>query len=201
MSFVSLVVKNMANQEESIGYVISGGLKENLHVRLTIPSQEVQEGAFVIIRSGNWQFYGLVTDLLLGATDPRFADEQSETRLPPSLARLLHGQTLYTNLEVLPALMLDRGPEPGAADYDEWRAEHPEDPRPVPVKTIPSHHAPVSLATEGDIAEIFGDPSSKGNFVIGRTRRAKPPGVHRPGASSCSAQRVSSAPPAPASPS
>ncbi len=67
----------------------------------------------MVIESGDWLFYGLVTDLQLGATDPRFADEQSEQRLPPGLARLLHGQTLYTNLEVLPALMLERGPEPG----------------------------------------------------------------------------------------
>ena len=160
---------------DSIGYVVSGGLKENLHVRLTIPSQEVQEGAFVLIDSGNWRFYGLVTDLLLGATDPRFADEQSETRLPSSIAQLLHGQTLYTNLEVLPALMLDRGPEPGTPAYEQWRAEHPEDPQVVPVKTIPSHHAPVRLATEGDIAEIFGSPSKEGNFVIGYTREQNHP--------------------------
>ena len=165
----------MADLSNSIGYVVSGGLKENLHVRLTVPSQEVQEGAFVIIESGNWQFYGLVTDLLLGATDPRFADEQSETRLPPSLARLLHGQTLYTNLEVLPALMLDRGPDLDSPDYAQWRAEHIEDPHLVPVKTIPSHHAPVRLAQAGDIAEIFGDPSSKGNFVIGYTREQNHP--------------------------
>ena len=165
----------MTDINDSIGYIVSGGLKENLHVRLTIPSQEVQEGAFVIIESGNWQFYGLVTDLLLGATDPRFADEQSETRLPSSLARLLHGQTLYTNLEVLPALMLDRGPDLNAADYAQWRLEHPEDPHVVPVKTIPSHHAPVRLANEGDIAEIFGSPSKEGNFVIGHTREQNHP--------------------------
>jgi hypothetical protein len=150
-------------------------LKENLHVRLTVPSQEVKEGAFVIIESGDWQFYGLVTDLLLGATDPRFADEQSEARLPAELARLLHGQTLYTNLEVLPALMLERGPDPGSPTYTQWRSEHPEDPRPLPVKTIPSHHAPVRLANEGDIAEIFGDPTSEGNFVIGTTREQNHP--------------------------
>ena len=66
----------------------------------------------MVIESGEWQFYGLITDLQLGATDPRFADEQSEERLPAGLARLLHGQTLYTNLEVLPALMIDRGPQP-----------------------------------------------------------------------------------------
>jgi hypothetical protein len=155
---------------ESIGYVVGGGLKENLRVRLTIPSQEVQEGAFVIIESGEWQFYGLVVDLQLGATDPRFADEQSETRLPADLASLLHGQTLYTNLEVLPALMLERGPDPAAPEYPAWRLAHPEDPHPLPVKTIPPHHAPARLAQEGDIAEIFGKADEKGNFVIGYTR-------------------------------
>jgi hypothetical protein len=160
----------MENQKP-IGYVVAGGLKENFRVRLSVPPQEVQEGAFVVIESGDWQFYGLVTDLQLGATDPRFADEQTETRLPPALANALHGQTLYTNLEVLPALMLERGPEPGTPEYKAWAQEHADkSPRPLPVKTVPPHHAPVRLASGGDIAEIFGDPAQKGNFVIGYTR-------------------------------
>jgi hypothetical protein len=91
------------DQPKTIGYLVGGGLRDNLRVRLTLSPQEVQEGAFVILESGGWLFYGLVTDLQLGATDPRFADEQSETRLPHGMARLLHGQTLYTTLEVLPA--------------------------------------------------------------------------------------------------
>jgi hypothetical protein len=153
-----------------IGYVVGGGLKENLRVRLTIPVDQVQEGGFVVIRSGDWQFYGLVTDLQLGATDPRFADEQSELRLPAELAGLLHGQTLFTNLEVLPALMLDRGPELDDPRYAEWRAAHDQDPHPLPVKTIPKHHAPVYQAEAGDIAEIFGEDTKEGNFVIGYTR-------------------------------
>ncbi|MGB8212386.1 MAG: ATP-binding protein [Anaerolineales bacterium] len=161
----------ITDPQSSIGYIVGGGLKESLRARLTVPSQEVQEGAFVVIPSGDWQFYGLVTDLQLGATDPRFADENSETRLPPALAQALHGQTLYTNLEILPALMLERGPEPGAPEYPAWAREHAEKPpRPLPVKTVPPHHTPVRLASGGDIAEIFGDPSDKGNFVIGYTR-------------------------------
>jgi hypothetical protein len=164
----------MTEASSSIGYVVGGGLKENLRVRLTIPSQEVQEGGFVVIESGDWLFYGLVTDLQLGATDPRFADEQSETRLPANLARLLHGQTLYTNLEVLPALMLECGPDPGTPAYNHWREEVDaglrDQPHPLPVKTIPPHHAPVRLAGEGDIAEIFGKSEQPGNFVIGYTR-------------------------------
>jgi uncharacterized protein len=165
------MVMNMDdNRKMVIGYVVGGGLKENLRVRLTIPSQKVQEGAFVVIESGDWLFYGLVTDLQLGSTDPRFADEQSESRLPAEMARLLHGQTLFTTLEVLPALMLERGPEPGTPEYEQWRAELLEEPRPLPVKTVPPHHAEVRLAEAGDIGEIFGKSEAEGNFVIGYTR-------------------------------
>ena len=163
----------------SIGYVVGGGLKENLRVRLTVPAQQVQEGGFVAIESGDWLFYGLVTDLQLGSTDPRFADEQSEARLPIELASLLHGQTLYTNLEVLPALMLERGPDPASPDYSRWRGQIDaglrDEPRPLPVKTVPPHHAAVRLASQGDIAEIFGKSEEKGNFVIGYTREQEHP--------------------------
>ncbi len=38
------------------------------------------------------------------------------------------------------------------------------------MKNIPPHHAQVRLANEGDIAEIFGDPTADGNFIIGYTR-------------------------------
>lgn len=162
---------NMETPNPNIGYLIGGGLKESFRVRLTVDPLTVQEGAFVVIESGNHQFYGLVTDLQLGATDPRFADEQSEARFAPPLARALHGQTLYTNLEVLPALMLERGPEPGTRDYEEWlESLNGHAPSPIKVKTVPPHHAPVRLASEGDIAEIFGRPGDGGNFVIGYTR-------------------------------
>ncbi len=163
-----------------IGYLIGGGLKENLRVRLTVSSQDIQEGAFVVIESGNWLYYGLVTDIQLGATDPRFADEQSEQRLPPALAQALHGQTLYANLEVLAALMLERPPEAPEA-YTRWRDEIEaglrEEPHPLPIKNVPPHHSRVRLATAGDIAEIFGKEEEKGkaNFVIGHTREQRHP--------------------------
>ncbi len=160
------------DERKAIGYLVGGGLKENLRVRLTIPAQEVQEGGFVVIESGEWLFYGLVTDLQLGSTDPRFADEQSDSRFPPQVSRLLHGQTLFTNLEVLPALMLERGPEPGSAEYERWmdavESGLKDAPRPLPVKTVPPHHSLVRLASPGDIAEIFGK-EGEGNFRIGET--------------------------------
>jgi len=164
------LIKQTFETNKPIGYVVGGGLEANLQVRLTVPPQEVQEGAFVVIDSGTWRFYGLVTDLQLGATDPRFADEQSELRLPAGLAGLLHGQTLFTNLNVMPVLMIDRGPEPGTLGYEAWRQEHPENAAPVTVKTVPSHHAPVRLADAEDIAQIFGEEDNHNIFCVGHTR-------------------------------
>ena len=166
---------NNLNGSDVIGYIVGGGLKENLRVRLSVSPQDVQEGSFVVVESGNWMFYGLVTDMQLGATDPRFADEQSETRLPAEIARLLHGQTLFTNLEVLPALMLETGPELTSQEYEQWRLEHMENAYPLPVKTIPSHHSPVRLAHAGDVAIIFGEPDKKNYFVVGNTREQDHP--------------------------
>jgi DNA helicase HerA-like ATPase len=157
-------------QVKIAGYVIGGSLNDGLRVRLTVPPELIQEGGFVVVESGDWLFYGLVTDVQLGSTDPRFADEQSETRLPGSLAKLLHGQTLYTNIEVLPALMLERGPDLNDPRYPEWRKSHLSDPAPIPVKTVPAHHAAVRLAEAGDVAAIFGSQDKKENFVIGTTR-------------------------------
>ncbi|OIN95392.1 MAG: hypothetical protein AUJ21_03270 [Anaerolineae bacterium CG1_02_58_13] len=149
-------------------------MKENFRVRLTVSSQAIQEGAFVVIQSGDWNYYGIVTDIQLGATDPRFADEQTEVRFPAQIAKALHGQTLYANLEVLPNLMLEIGPEPGTPEYKQWRgkidAGLAEQPRILPVKNVPPHHAQVYLAGEGDIGEIFGKPDEEGNFIIGYTR-------------------------------
>ncbi len=164
----------MQIQRTQIGYLVGGGLKENFRVRLTVSPQDIQEGAFVVIQSGQWNYYGIVTDIQLGATDPRFADEQTEVRFPAHIAQALHGQTLFANLEVLPNLMLEVGPDEDTPEYKDWRgkidAGLKDAPRILPVKNIPPHHARVSLANEGDIAEIFGDPNGDGNFIIGYTR-------------------------------
>ena len=68
---------------DPIGYIVGGGLKEGFYIRLTVPADQVQEGSFVVSDSGRFRYYGLVTDLRLGSTDPRFADEKSD-RLQPA---------------------------------------------------------------------------------------------------------------------
>ncbi len=165
--------------QAKIGYIVGGGLRENLRARLTIPADQVQEGSFVTIYSGNWVFYGLVTNLQLGATDPRFADEQTESRFAAPIAQSLLGQTLYTNVEILPVLMMERGPEPGSEAYRKWQERIEAGLQPergvLPVKTVPFHHAEVFLAGAGDIGEIFGKPEAEENFVVGYTRETGHP--------------------------
>ncbi len=165
-----------SSHETIIGYVVGGSLKDSITVRLTVPPQQVKEGSFVVIESGNWRFYGTVTDIQLGSTDPRFADEQSEARLPVGIASLLHGQTLYANLQILPALMQEVGPDPASPEYAAWRTSHPDDSglQPQPVKTVPAHHAPLRAAQAVDVANIFGQPDQR-NFVIGYTREQNLP--------------------------
>ncbi|MFQ5421247.1 MAG: helicase HerA domain-containing protein, partial [Anaerolineae bacterium] len=151
---------------QAIGYIISGGLKEGFRVRLTVRADEMQEGSFVVCEDGRYRYYGLVTDLQLGATDPRFADEKSD-RLQEAIKQALLGKTLYTTLEMYPTLLMDRGPELGTAVRREWeqRVERGEESAgPKPVKTVPAHHADVRQADEADVAEIFG-----GTFVVGHT--------------------------------
>ena len=142
-------------EKEIVGYIVGGSLRDGLRVRLTVPASELQEGSFVVCDSGQWRFYGLVTDLELGSTDPRFADERME-RLHPALSGRLYGQTLYTTMEVFATLMLDRGPDDPHENMN-WREQIEagliDRPSPRPVKTVPAHHAPVGLADAGDVAE------------------------------------------------
>jgi DNA helicase HerA-like ATPase len=155
----------MSEQDESLGYIVGGGLKEGLRVRLTVPADEVQEGSFVVCDSGDFRYYGLVTDLQLGATDPRFADEASE-RLQPAIKQALLGKTLFTTMEMYSTLMMEKGPDyesPERAAFEEEIKRGEKGPKPV--KTVPAHHAQVRAANEGDVADIFGHDG----FEIGRT--------------------------------
>ena len=55
-------------------------------------------------------------------------------------------------------------------EYAQWAKDHPEKPKPISVKTVPNHHAPVRLADSMDIAQIFGTEDGKTIFRVGETR-------------------------------
>ena len=135
----------------------------------------------MVIPSGNWQFYGLVTDLQLGATDPRFADEPSEARLPPALAKALQGQTLYTNLKVLPASCstADRNqaqPNMRPGGSRKGRMCHARSGQDRPAASHPGQAGPA-----GGYRRDLRRPVSKGEFRDRHHPRTGPPGLHGSG--------------------
>ncbi len=129
----------------------------------------------MVIESGDWLFYGLVTDLQLGATDPRFADEQSETRLPgrpgapAARADAVHQPGGAAGADAgarprpgQPGLCLLAGcHRPGTTGNAQPAAgqDHPAAPRPG----APGRSRAISPRSSAK-------PDEKGNFVIGYTR-------------------------------
>ena len=152
----------------TIGYITGGSLQSGLTARLTVPPEAVQEGSFVVIEDGPRVFYGLVTDLRLCASDPRFTDAHTMARIPEAVRAQFAGRTLYTEVEIMPALMQNIGYAPGTPEYDPF--DQNVDPNPLPVKMVPPHHSPMRAATAFDVAAIFGSPEDKDHFWIGSTR-------------------------------
>ena len=152
----------------TIGYITGGSLQSGLTARLTVPPEAVQEGSFVVIEDGPRVFYGLVTDLRLCASDPRFTDAYTMARIPEAVRAQLAGRTLYTEVEIMPALMQNIGAAPGEPGYDPFAKD--TDPNPLPVKMVPPHHSQMRAATAFDVAAIFGSPEDKDHFWIGSTR-------------------------------
>ena len=160
--------------QDMLGYVLGGSLQEGLTVRLQVPPYRVHEGAFVVMDAPGWRFFGIVIDVALRTTHPRYVENETPD-LAPALTHMLRQSTLYTTATVLPVRMMEIGPDPeqDPEGYQRFLQEVDaglRDVRPMPVKTVPPHFSPVRLADQGDVDEIFGRPTEKATFVIGYTR-------------------------------
>ena len=139
----------MDGQEKRLGMVTGGSLTKGLEVKLDseVSVEDMAVGRYVAIQGREQRFFGMITDVALGALDQRL------TITPPDItdefiARVLNGTGTYGSLRVVPMLtttLLD-GPRPA--------------------KTVPPHFASVCEASETDIELIFGEDDEK-HFCIG----------------------------------
>ena len=138
--------------EAPLGLVVEGSLSAGLTVKLDprFSLEKLAVGRYVVLRGRETgrQFFGLLTDLALDATNPDLA------RRPPAseddfLADVLRGGMAYGTAHVSPMLMLD---------------EDSLEPRPV--KTIPAHFSPVYEASAEDVARVFGQEDQT-HFYVG----------------------------------
>ncbi len=138
----------IGNARERLGMVVSGSLTDGVEVRLDTGSsvEDVQVGTFVTLQGDKVRFFGVVTDVSLRATDQTLGSMPPDVS-DPYIASVVSGTAAYGVINVEPMLIQDiEGP--------------------IPAKTVPSHFATVSLASEEDIALVFGAEDER-NFWIG----------------------------------
>jgi DNA helicase HerA-like ATPase len=139
---------------DRLGIVTAASLERGTEVRLDVPVsvEDMVVGRYVTIEGQKRRFFGMITDVSLGVTDPRLTVTPPDVA-DPFIAEVLSGTSTFGTIHVTPMLTIG-----GDA---ESILEGPQ-----PVKTIPGHFSPVSLATEADMELVFGE-EDKTRFHIG----------------------------------
>ncbi len=134
-----------------LGVVSGGSLSEGLLVRLDprFSMEKLAVGRYVVVhgRQTGRKFFGLITDILLDASNPELV------RRPPEpsdefAAEVYSGGVAFASMQVSPMLMLDE-----------------DDDEPRPIKTIPAHFSPVFEASAKDVERVFGKEDREHFFV------------------------------------
>lgn len=134
-----------------LGVVTSGSLLEGLHARLegTGSVEDLRVGKFVVIAGEKHEFFSMITDVALEATNQKVLSD------PPNgdlfFHEVLAGTSTYGTIAIKPMLMLPRDVTQGLR----------------PVKTVPRHFAPVLDAEQDDFQRVFGMEDAS-HFEIGR---------------------------------
>jgi hypothetical protein len=147
---------------DRLGVVVAGSLVEGLTARLDAASsvEDMRVGKFVRISGEKHDFFCLVTDVELSASNAQIGEQ------PPDpddgfLRQILTGTATFGSISVQPMMMFDRSLlADGRVDVDSARA----------VKTVPVHFSAVQLADEEDFKRVFGveDQEHPSHFEIGR---------------------------------
>ena len=144
----------LSKNEDVLGMVVSGSLTNGVEVKLN-PDRSVSDikiGRYVAIETQDLKFFGVVTDIALGATDQTLRVNPPEVS-NPFIANVIKGTTAYGVVQVEPMLILSQ------EDFDSLSG-------PQPAKTIPPHFSQVSFASDLDVETVFGLESDT-NFWLG----------------------------------
>ena len=145
----------MNGERARLGLVVAGSLTEGLEVRLDpgVSIEDMAVGRYVVVEGRTRRFFGMVTDVKLGASHPQFAISPPDVS-DPFVAEVIDGTSTFGALEIMPMLTLGRDEVAGLEG-------------PQPVKTVPSHFSAVADASEQDVATVFG-AEDESHFFVGR---------------------------------
>ena len=136
------------DREARLGVVVGGSLTEGVDVRLDgdRSTEDVKVGTFVSIQGDRSRFLGVVTDVSLETTDSALRASPPNVS-DPFVAEVVSGTSAYGTIRVEPMLVID------VEGYE-------------PAKTVPSHFAAASTASQEDIEIVFGAEDER-HFWIG----------------------------------
>ena len=142
-----------SQQGKRLGMVVDGSMTKGVEIRLD-PSTSVEDikvGTFVTVQGERLRFFGVVTEVALGAADPGLKYTPPDVQ-DPFIAEVVAGTTAYGTISVLPTLTMPAvlGDSTG----------------PVPAKTVPAHFSGAYAASERDVEMVFGS-EDEGHFWIG----------------------------------
>jgi DNA helicase HerA-like ATPase len=140
-------------ENQRLGIVVSGSLGKGVEVKLDggVSIEDMAVGRFVTIEGTKRRFFGMISEVSLGMTDPRLSLTPPDVA-DPFIAEVLSGTSTFGTLHVTPTLVIG-----GDA---ESLLEGPQ-----PVKTVPSHFSVVNLASERDVELVFGSEDAKRFFI------------------------------------
>ena len=136
-----------------LGLVVDGSLGQGVEVRLDPATsvEEVKVGTFVTLQGEKLRFFGVVTDVRLGAASPGMKYNLPDVS-DPFISEVMGGTAVFGSIAVLPSLTMPAV----LGDSDS----------PAPAKTIPPHFARAFLASERDVQAVFGNADDQ-HFWIG----------------------------------
>ena len=150
------IARNIVRKTHRLGTIVNGSLSKGLEARLdeTISVEDMAVGRYVVIDGRAQKFFGMITDVRLSAANPNVLLSPPPSD-DPILAEVMAGTSTFGTIDIAPMLTI------GHTDVGS------EVVGPRPVKTVPSHFAPVSEATDIDVSSVFG-AEDETHFWIGQ---------------------------------
>ena len=141
-------------ERRRLGMVVGGSLADGVEVKLDAATsiEEIKVGTFVNVQGQRLRFFGVVTGVSLGSTDPSLRQAPPDVS-NPFIAQVVSGTAAYGTIAVEPMLTLSNDP---LLVLD----------GPHPAKTVPPHFSEVSVASDQDIQLVFGAEDER-HFWIG----------------------------------
>jgi DNA helicase HerA-like ATPase len=138
-------VESGRSRRGRVGVVTRGSLVEGLEMKLDAERnvEDMKAGKFVVIEGDKNDFFSMVTDMRLDATNAEILLHPPD-RSDELLRSVLAGTGTYNIVSLRPMLMMPKNADASGDDG------------PRPVKAIPSHFSVVQEAEEEDVSRIFG---------------------------------------------